>query len=49
VIVPTRDILGLTTSFDELALDAHWPALPSDIFCDSFSGLRFFRPPRLVV
>src|ERR1044071_9037075 len=48
VIVPTRDILGLTSSVNELALDAQWLAVPGDIRCDSFSGLRFFRPPRSV-
>jgi hypothetical protein len=46
VIVPMRDILGLTTSHNELALDAHWLAVPSDIFCDSLSGLPLLRPPR---
>lgn len=48
IIVPTRDLLGLTASSNELALDAQWLAAPSDNFCDSFSGLRFFRPPRSV-
>lgn len=48
VIVPERDILGMTASPHELALDQHWLAVPSDILCDSFSGLRLFRPPRSV-
>jgi hypothetical protein len=48
VMVPERDILGMTASPHELALDHHWLAVPSDILCDSFSGLRLFRPPRSV-
>jgi hypothetical protein len=49
VITPTRDILGLTVCTNELALDCQWLAAPSDIFCDSFCGLRLLRPPRLAV
>jgi hypothetical protein len=48
VIVPTRDILGLTAASHELALDAQWFAVPSERFCPSFFGLSLFRPPRVV-
>jgi hypothetical protein len=48
VIVSTRDILGLTVHPNELVLNAQWLAVPSDILCDSFSGLRLFRPPRSI-
>jgi hypothetical protein len=48
VLLPSRDILGLTACPNELALEAQWLAVPSDIFGDSFSGLRLFRPPRSI-
>jgi hypothetical protein len=48
VIVPTRDILSLIVSSNELALDAQWLALPNDRFCPSCFGLTLFRPPRSI-
>src|SRR5687768_7167244 len=48
VIVPTRDILGLTSPGNELAFEAQWFALPSESFCTSYSSLSLFRPPRSI-